>query len=173
MAIYIEFENSIIDKPFQLRFRSDTEVWKKANKWIRSRNEMLTEMTTVYKKHFIYYIGATSAESPNQSARWALGAKIRDSNERYSSIKLTFGDKWYRSNPVRWHHFVKQCLEKLNPIQAYSGYEIGNTGQFAFVSPEFETVERTFTDYFYGLDIDHPGWSFHMKICLLRKIVMG
>lgn len=49
VAIYIEFENSIIDKPFQLRFRSDTEVWKKANKWIRSRNEMLTEMTTVYK----------------------------------------------------------------------------------------------------------------------------
>lgn len=160
VAIYIEFENSIIDKPFQLRFRSDTEVWKKADKWIRSRNEMLTEMTTVYKKHFIYYIGATSAESPNQSARWALGAKIRDSNERYSSIKLTFGDKWYRSNPVRWHHFVKQCLEKLNPIQAYSGYEIGNTGQFAFVSPEFETVERTFTDYFYGLDIDHPGMEF-------------
>ena len=74
VAIYIEFENSIIDKPFQLRFRSDTEVWKKADKWIRSRDEMLTEMTTVYKKHFIYYVGATSAESPNQSARWVLAA---------------------------------------------------------------------------------------------------
>ena len=158
--IYAEFENIIINKSFRLRFRCDTEVWKNASSWIRSREEMLTEMTTVYKKHFIYYVGATSAESPNQSARWALGAKIRDSNERYSSIKLTFGDQWYRSNKTIWYQFVQKCLEMLNPIQAYSGYEIGNTGQFAYISPEFETVERTFSDYFYGLDIDHPGMEF-------------
>ena len=158
--IYHEFENQIIDKPFNLRFRCDTEIWKNASSWIKNRDEMLTEMTKVYKKHFIYYVGATSAESPNQSARWALGAKIRDTNERYSSIKLTFGDQWYQSNKIIWHAFVEKIIKKINPIQAYSGYEIGNTGQFAYISPEFEIVERTFSDYSYGLDIDHPGMEF-------------
>ncbi|WP_180009468.1 MULTISPECIES: type VI immunity family protein [unclassified Acinetobacter] len=158
--IYEKFEFEIIDKPFHLRFRCDTEVWKKAISWIRSREEISAEMAKIYKKYFIYYLGATSAQSQDQSPRWALSAKIRDSSERYSSLKLTFGDQWYRSNKDIWYSFVQKCLEMLNPIQAYSGYEIGNTSQFAFVSPEFETVERTFTDYFYGLDIDHPGMEF-------------
>ncbi len=160
LDIYIEFEKTIIDKPFQLRFRSDTEVWKKADKWIRSRDELLVEMHKIFKKYFVYFIGATSAEADTQSARWALESNIRDSNERYSSIKLTFGDQWYKTNKMVWHTFVEKILRQLNPIQAYSGYEIGNTGQFAYISPEFETVERTFSDYFYGLDIDHPGMEF-------------
>lgn len=154
--IYIEFENSIIDKPFQLRFRSDTEVWKKADKWTRSRDEFFVEMLKIFKKYFVYFIGATSADADTQSARWALESNIRDGEGRYSSLKLTFGEKWYRSNKIVWHSFVKKCLEQLNPVQAYSGYEIGNTGQFAFTSPEFETAERIFVDYFYGLDVDHP-----------------
>ncbi|MCL6233529.1 type VI immunity family protein [Acinetobacter amyesii] len=158
--IYEDFEKNIIDKPFKLRYRDDIEVWKKSEKWSNNRSELIELMHKNYKNHLVYFIGATSGDSRDQSARWALESKICIHTKEYSVLKLSFGDKWYRSNQIVWHSFVQKCLEQLNPIQAYSGYEIGNTGQFAFVSPEFETVERTFTEYFYGLDIDHPGMEF-------------
>ena len=155
--IYEEFENEIIDKSFRLRYRHKTSIWKKAEKWQRTRQEMIDEMHESYKKYFVYFIAATTGDSDTQSARWALQSNIRDNGSRYSSLKLSFGDKWFRENKNRWYTFVKECLIKLNPIQAYSGYEIGNTAQFPMVSPEFETTERIFSDYFYGLDIDHPS----------------
>ncbi|MEQ1325063.1 hypothetical protein ABLU21_16285, partial [Acinetobacter soli] len=155
--IYEKFENIIIDKPFKLRYR-DTGVWKNAMKWKPSRQKMIEEMLQSYKKYFVYFIGATTGDSGVQSARWALQAIIRDNGSRYSSLKLSFGDKWFRENKNRWYTFVKECLIKLNPIQVYSGYEIGGTpASFNYNSPEFETTERIFSDYFYGLDIDHPS----------------
>lgn len=155
--IYEKFENIIIDKPFKLRYR-DTGVWKNAMKWKPSRQKMIEEMLQSYKKYFVYFIGATTGDSGVQSARWALQAIIRDNGSRYSSLKLSFGDKWFRENKNRWYTFVKECLIKLNPIQVYSGYEIGGTpASFNYNSPEFEIVERIFSDYFYGLDIDHPS----------------
>ncbi len=157
--IYEEFENEIIDKPFKLRYRCDTSKWKKAEKWLRSRQELLDEMHQSYKKYFVYFIAATTGDSDIQSARWALESNIRDDGSRYSSLKLSFSDQWYREHKEEWYSFIQKCLTKLNPIQAYSGYEIGNTAQFPVISPEFETVERIFSDYFYGLDIDHPNMS--------------
>ncbi len=155
--IYEKFENIIIDKPFKLRYR-DTGVWKNAMKWKPSRQKMIEEMLQSYKKYFVYFIGATTGDSGVQSARWALQAIIRDNGSRYSSLKLSFGDKWFRENKNRWYTFVKECLIKLNPIQVYSGYEIGGTpASFNYNSPEFETAEQIFSDYFYGLDIDHPS----------------
>ncbi len=156
--IYEKFENIIIDKPFKLRYR-DTGVWKNAMKWKPSRQKMIEEMLQSYKKYFVYYIGATTGESPNQSSRWAFCAQIFEGDSSYTTLKLSFGDKWFRENKEKWYTFVKECLIKLNPIQAYSGYEIGTTTNFNYISPEFETAERIFSDYFYGLDIDHPNMN--------------
>ncbi len=154
--LYEEFENEIIDKPFKLRYR-DTGVWKNANKWRPSRQVMLDEMHESYKKYFVYFIGATTGDSGGAKCTLALQAIIRDNGLRYTSLKISFGDKWFRENKKKWYAFVENCLIKLNPIQAYSGYEIGSPQSFNCVSPEFETVERIFSDYFYGLDIDHPS----------------
>ncbi len=161
--LYEEFENEIIDKPFKLRYR-DTGIWKNANKWKPSRQTMLDEMHKSYKKYFYYFIAATTGDSAVQSARWAFNAQICDNNcSSYTSLKLSFSDQWFREHKEQWNNFVQKCLIKLVPIQVYSGYEIGSATTFNVVSPEFETVERIFSDYFYGLDIDHPnmGRSHH------------
>ena len=159
--LYEAFESNIIDKPFKLKYRCKTSTWKNAEKWQRTRQELLDEMHEGYKKYFVYFIAATTGDSGYQSARWALESSIRDDGGRYSSLKLSFADQWYREYRQQWYGFVEKCLVKLNPIQAYSGYEIGNTTHFNIVPPEFETVERIFSDYFYGLDIDHPSNMSH------------
>lgn len=157
--IYQEFEENIIDKPFKLRYR-DTGAWKNANKWKPSRQVMLEEMQKSYKKYFYYFIAATTGESAAQSARWVFNAQICDNAAfSYTSVKLSFGDRWYRENRLKWFNFVQKCLMELNPIQSYSGYEISSATSFSIVAPEFETVERIFSDYFYGLDIDHPNMN--------------
>ncbi|WP_151808675.1 type VI immunity family protein [Acinetobacter soli] len=160
--IYEEFEKEMINKPFKLRYRkskSGASTWKKSERWRLSRLEMIEQMHELYKKYFVYYIGATTGESPNQSSRWAFCAQIFEGDSSYTTLKLSFGDKWFRENKEKWYTFVKECLIKLNPIQAYSGYEIGTTTNFNYISPEFETAERIFSDYFYGLDIDHPNMN--------------
>ena len=159
--IFEEFEAEIINKPFKLKYRHGTNRWKKAEKWQRTRQELLDEMHKSFKKYFVYFISATSGVSDIQSACWALQSNIRDDSDRYSSLKLSFSEKWYRTHQTQWYIFIQKCLEKLKPIQAYSGYEIGTTAQFPMVLPEFEIVERIFTDYFYGLDIDHPSNMSH------------
>ena len=157
--IYEEFESEIIDKPFKRRYR-DTGTWKNAVKWQPPREQLIFEMHESYKKYFVYYISATSGDSPSQSARWAFTAQISDNtSSSYTTVKINFGDAWSRENKERWHSFIQMCLFKLKPFQAYSGYEIGNATNFNVVSPDFETVERIFSDYFYGLDIDHPDMN--------------
>lgn len=159
--IYEEFESKIIDKPFKHKYRHKTSTWKKAEKWQTTRQELLDEMHEGYKKYSVYFIAATTGDSDNQSAQWAFQSNIRDNGLRYSSLKLSFGEKWYKEHKKQWYQFVQHCLIKLNPIQAYSGYEVGSAAQFPMVSPEFEIVERIFSDYFYGLDIDHPSNMSH------------
>ncbi|WP_031234719.1 type VI immunity family protein [Acinetobacter sp. COS3] len=159
--IYEEFESKIIDKLFKLKYRHKTSTWKKAEKWQTTRQELLDEMHEGYKKNSVYFIAATTGDSDNQSAQWAFQSNIRDNGLRYSSLKLSFGEKWYKEHKKQWYQFVQHCLIKLNPIQAYSGYEVGSAAQFPMVSPEFEIVERIFSDYFYGLDIDHPSNMSH------------
>lgn len=155
--IYEEFENNVIDKNFKRRYR-DTGTWKDATKWQPTRQQLINEMYESYKKYSVYYIAATTSVAPTQSARWAFCAQISDRNtSRYTTVKMNFDDTWYRKNKELWYNFVQKCQLKLKPFQAYSGYEIGNTTDFNVVSPEFETVERIFSDYFYGLDIDHPN----------------
>ena len=160
IEIYEEFENSIIDKPFKLRYQSDPSDWKDAIKTKKNKQQLIEIMRTSLYQHLVCFIGATTANSNLQSPRWGFKGSLQETNTMYSQVKLNFGDKWYRSNQSIWNSFVNKCLVKLNPIQAYSGYEIGNVGQFSFISPEFETVERTFSNYFYGLDIDHQNMDF-------------
>lgn len=165
--LYEEFEARIIDKPFKLRYRkskSGASTWKNADKWKQTRLEMIEQMHESYKKYFVYFIAATTGDSAVQSARWLFNVQICDNNcSSYTILKLSFGEQWYRNNDSQWYNFVQKCLTTLSPIQAYSGYEIGSAATFNIVSPEFETVERIFSDYFYGLDIDHPnmGRSHH------------
>ncbi|AMW79654.1 hypothetical protein AMD27_12650 [Acinetobacter sp. TGL-Y2] len=157
IEIYEEFENLIIDKPFKLRYQSDPSDWKDAIKTKKNKQQLIEIMKTSLYKHMVYFIGATTADSNLQSPRWGFKGSLQEINTMYSQVKFNFGDKWYKSNQAIWNSFIKKCLVKLNPIQAYSGYEIGNVGQFSFISPEFETVERTFSEFFYGLDIDHQN----------------
>lgn len=160
--IYEEFENTIIEKPFKLRYRktkSGASTWKKAEKWKQTRQEMIEQMHEGYKKYFVYYIAATTGSSSIQSSSWAFCAQIFEGATSYTSLKLTFSEKWYGDHKTQWYQFVQNCLIKLNPIQAYSGYEIGTTTNLNYVSLEFETAERIFSDYFYGLDIDHPNMN--------------
>jgi hypothetical protein len=85
--LYAEFEMSIIDKPFKLRFKCDTEVWKKADNWVKNSNEMLIEMEQVFKKYLVYFLGATTADADMQSARWALEGNIRISTNSLLPLK--------------------------------------------------------------------------------------
>ena len=96
--IYEEFENDIIDKPFKRRFCDPSETWKDAKKWHPSRQQLIDEMHQSYKEYFIYYISATSGDSPSQSARWAFESSVRELETRYTVVKMNFGDAWYREN---------------------------------------------------------------------------
>ncbi|MFA5983595.1 MAG: hypothetical protein WC782_06235 [Methylococcaceae bacterium] len=60
-------------------------------------------------------------------------------------------------NKACWASFVQDCLTLLEPEQCYSGFEIGTTGAGAMGAYESDVMERICADYFYGLDIDHPG----------------
>ena len=173
--IYVDFEKNYMNKPFNLRYRSDRGVWKKADKWEKTKIELIDLMHKSFKKYFVYFIGATTADTNNQKAQWAFQANIQEHDTRYSFVKICFALEWYQKNINNWHSFVQKVLKKLNPIQAYSGYEIGNTPSFNIVSPEFETAERIFTDYFYGLDIDHPNMniSHHNEYVLEDRDVLG
>ena len=74
----------------------------------------------------------------------------------YSFVKVTFRDSWYRNNKATWHAFVKRWLQRLQPEQCYSGYEIGTTTIGVMGAYESDVMERICADHFYGLDIDHP-----------------
>ncbi len=55
--VYEEFENEIIDRPFKLRYRKAKDgasTWKKkAEKWKKTRQEMIEQMHEGYKKYFV------------------------------------------------------------------------------------------------------------------------
>lgn len=161
LSICNDFKNQIIDKDLKLFYKNKSSIWSDLRKKGISDEEIRVELKKRFDYDLFYFIGATSANFDSQSAKWAYSAMLSQAN-CYSYFKITFNEKWYKENSKKWHNFVQECLEKLGSIQAYSGYEIGSTTQFPMISPEFETVERIFTDYFYGLDIDHPAsMAFH------------
>jgi len=161
LSICNVFEEEIIDKPLNLFYRNEDSHWKKIVKKKPNKKDIITDVTKTLDSDLFYFIGASSADSNLQSAQWAYSAMLSQASA-YSYLKITFSSKWYENNKNKWEEFVERCLKEFNPIQSYSGYEIGNSTQLSSISPEFETAERIFTDYFYGLDIDHPAaMAFH------------
>ncbi|WP_215900163.1 type VI immunity family protein, partial [Acinetobacter sp. TUM15053] len=144
-----------------LFYRNEDSHWKKIVKKKPNKKDIITDVTKALESDLFYFMGASSADSNLQSAQWAYSAMLSQASA-YSYLKITFSSKWYKNNKNKWEEFVERCLKEFNPIQSYSGYEIGNSTQLSSISPEFETAERIFTDYFYGLDIDHPAaMAFH------------
>ncbi|APV35447.1 type VI immunity family protein [Acinetobacter soli] len=161
LSICEDLENKIIDKELNLYYENKNSHWRKVEKNEVDIKGLIHDAKKSLKLDLFYFLGATSAESNYQSARWAYSAMLSQASA-YSYLKITFSNKWYEKNKVEWQNFIKICLKELNPIQAYSGYEIGNSSQLSSISPEFETAEKIFADYFYGLDIDHPAsMAFH------------
>ncbi|HGW3737224.1 DUF3396 domain-containing protein [Acinetobacter baumannii] len=155
------FEEEIISKPLNLFYRNEDSHWKKIVKKKPNKKDIITDVAKALESDLFYFVGASSADSNLQSAQWAYSAMLSQASA-YSYLKITFSSKWYKNNKKKWEEFVERCLKEFNPIQSYSGYEIGNSTQLSSISPEFETAERIFTDYFYGLDIDHPAaMAFH------------
>ena len=162
IEIFKTFESSIVDKPFALVWRDETQDWLQLGDPKLSK-DLHQDALRNQQKLEMFMIGATDMESTAQSALWSFRAKVDPGNgNSYTRLKLTFNHKWYRQNRSKWHAFVKDCLYRLKPEHCYSGFEVGN-GDFNIIgSYEADVLERVCADYFYGMDIDHPGkMSFH------------
>jgi len=149
---------TLIDRPFLRVYNSKTQNWRKADLQHLGR-ELLQEHARRAAAHGYksFVIEATDQESSAISARWAISAWVTDNNEmRYTTVKITFRDGWYRKNQNVWHGFVEKWLSRLRPEQCYSGYEIGTTTIGCMGAYESDVMERICADYFYGLDVDHP-----------------
>lgn len=147
----------MIDTPYQMVLKSSTETWFKAGS-SRLPSDLHEEARKDLDHARSFWIQATDMESPAASACWAIDARVQiNSAMRYSFLKITFRHSWYLNNKARWHDFVLDCLRLLEPEQCYSGFEIGTTGAGAMGAYESDVMERICADYFYGLDIDHPG----------------
>lgn len=156
IALYHQFE-ALIDVPFRKILKSTTETWFKAGHK-RLPTDLHAEARKALAEEEEFWIQATDSDSPMASARWAFDAQITNtSSMNYTTVKITFRHRWYIANKERWHHFVLDALNSLEPEQCYSGFEIGNTCAGVMGAYESDVMERICADYFYGLDIDHPG----------------
>ena len=154
--IHRALEN-MIDSPYQMIWKDSTQTWFKAGSK-RLPQDLAAEVAIAHKKGKEFWIRATDMESPAASACWAIDAEVvTNSSMRYTTLKITFRHSWYLNNQARWHAFVLDCLKRLEPEQCYSGFEIGTTASGVMGAYESDVMERICADYFYGLDIDHPG----------------
>lgn len=162
IAIFDDFESSIIDEPFKIATKGFSHHWKPA-KDKRLKLPLDAVIQEAKDTDRSIFIAATDMESTGETARWAFDAVIDDGlGSSYTYVKLTFRNRWYRQNKDRWHDFVKRCIQSLQPDQCYSGFEVGNGGFNFLGSYECDVLERISADYFYGMDIDHTGpMSFH------------
>jgi hypothetical protein len=157
---------TLIDSPYKKVYNSKTQAWVKATPEKLGR-EMLLEHARLAAEHGYksLLVEATDVDSPAASARWAISGFVAHNNVmRYSSVKITFRDSWYRNNKATWHAFVERWLQRLQPEQCYSGYEIGTTTIGVMGAYESDVMERICADHFYGLDIDHAlEMGFHFN----------
>lgn len=169
VSIFRAFEN-LIDEPFQLVFKDDTQDWLSADD---KRLPPLADYPTLARKQQDdlrpFWIMATDRDSPVTSARWAFCAKVSDGGMRYTTLKLTFRHKWYNRNQTRWLAFVKDCIAQLQPEHCYSGFEVGNGGFNILGAYESDVLERVCADHFYGMDIDHTVVMGSHSFCYQRN----
>ncbi|MDR3157895.1 MAG: DUF3396 domain-containing protein [Zoogloeaceae bacterium] len=143
---------TLIDAPYQRVYNDRTENFVKATPE-KLGSDLLREHAQLdAKAGKDFLVGATDQESRGSSANWAISAWIT----RYRWEYITFCDRWYRQNESVWHRFVEKWLNRLQPEQCYSGYEIGTTTTGPMGAYESDVMERICANYFYGLDIDHP-----------------
>jgi len=165
IELYQELQ-TLTDVPFLRCYNSKTQNWVKTTPEKMGR-EFLQEHAKLaaidgYKE---FWMKATSDESSGASACWAISAEVTDNPwMRFTTVKISFRDKWFRAGNNRqvWRAFVQKWIERLQPEQCYSGYEIGTTTTGVGGAYESDVMERICADYFYGLDVDHPGkMGFH------------
>jgi hypothetical protein len=160
IAIYEAF-GKLIDEPFQLVWKDDTQDWLPANDQ-RLPKDLQALARKQEDRANEFWLMATDQESIATTARWAIASQTGSGVMRYTTVKLTFRLKWYKQNKVRWQGFVKDCLRLLQPEHCYSGFEVGNGGFNVLGAYECDVLERICADYFYGMDIDHPSkMGFH------------
>jgi hypothetical protein len=154
---------TLIDEPYLMVYNSNTQHWTKATPEKLGRELLQTHAKLRTKDGRSLWVSATDQESPAASARWAIFADVTDNPwMRYTTVKITFRDKWYREHKNVWYAFVNKWLQRLQPEQCYSGYEIGMPPGGILGAYESDVMERICADYFYGLDVDHPlKMGFH------------
>lgn len=155
ISVYEAFEK-LIDEPFELRRDARAGQWFDAgsqHQW----EDLRTGVKRCQKEGDMFMLGATDMASLGDSARWAAWATVsEDGLMEYSEFKLTFRNKWFQQNKQRWYDFIQDSLQRLQPEQCYSGFEVGNGGFNIMGSYEADVLERICADHFYGMDIDHP-----------------
>ena len=127
ITLFEEF-SQLIDEPWKLIFNTKDQDWQEPNA-PALKFDMREEARRRFARVKSFYLSATDAESPVESARWAYSAVVdEDGLMQYTRVKLTFRYKWYQQNRARWQAFVERCVTLLQPEQCYSGFEIGNGG---------------------------------------------
>lgn len=157
ITIYREFEQ-IIDEPFQLIWKDKSQDWLKADDKRLPTDLLAHAKECADDEYTEFWMKATDRDSVIATPRWGFSAEVVSNVDmRYTTLKLTFRHRWYNRNQTRWHAFVADCLQRLQPDQCYSGFEVGNGGFSVLGNYECETLERICADYFYGMDIDHTS----------------
>jgi hypothetical protein len=168
IAIYAAF-TKLMDEPFQLVWKDDTQDW------LPTGDKRLPPMEALHataRKQLAdvreFWIRATDQQNTSATARWAIDGEICDGGMRYTTLKLTFRHKWYNHNKSRWQAFVKDCITQLQPEHCYSGFEVGNGGFNILGAYETDVLERICADYFFGMDIDHTTRMGSHSFCYHR-----
>jgi hypothetical protein len=162
IAIFKEFESEIIDAPFELIWKGETQEWLKPGD-PKLPADLRPYVAIAHTSARPVWLRATDMEGPTETPRWAINAIVDDGvGGTYSELKLTFRHHWYRQNQAKWHGFIERCLRRLTPDHCYSGFEVGNGGFNILGAYECDVLERICADYFFGMDVDHPSaMAFH------------
>ncbi len=118
------------------------------------------------KDGYLTFNASTSIDSEYSSAVWGLEFKISFRPEmRYACFKVNYRHAWYKANVENqktWHQYMLDCLTILQPMHAYSGFEIATAPLGVVGAEKYTSLEKIASEYYYGLDIDHPlDMSFH------------
>ena len=109
------------------------------------------------QKGYLTFRASTSIDSEYSSAVWGLEFRMNFRAEMsYATFKVNFRNAWYKNNKENWHDYIAHCLNILKPMHAYSGFEIATAPMGHIGSYAYSILEKIASDYFYGLDIDHP-----------------
>ena len=118
------------------------------------------------KDGFLIFNASTSIDSEYSSAVWGLEFRISYLPEtQYACFKVNYRHAWYKAsveNQKTWHQYMLDCLTILQPMHAYSGFEIATASSGVVGAEKYTSLEKIASEYYYGLDIDHPlDMSFH------------